>query len=114
MWTDIAKCQNESDEVCLSIEDHPQTFRTCSALFLTKEIDSCPADWPIIAAGREAYRALLYLCPNRALIGIPHPTGAYANNQFLQLFENGLNLKPTVRSRIKEYFDREPCGIFKL
>jgi hypothetical protein len=114
LWTDIAKCQNESDDVKLSIKDHPQTFRRCSALFLTKEIERCPPDWPIIAAGSEAYRALLYLCPKRALIGIPHPTGSYANTQFLRLFESGLKLKPEVKSRIHEHFQRESRGIFKV
>jgi hypothetical protein len=114
LWTDIAKCQNKSLTVKLTIKDHPQTFRRCSALFLTKEIEKCPADWPIIAAGREAFLALLYLCPNRALIGIPHPTGSYANTQFLRLFENGLKLKSEVKMRINEYFQREPRGIFKV
>ena len=114
LWTDIAKCQNKSPKVRLSINDHPQTFRRCSALFLTQEIEKCPSDWPIIAAGREAYLALLYLCPDRALIGIPHPTGSYANTQFLRLFEDHLKLKLEIKSRINEYFQREPRGIYKV
>ena len=114
LWTDIAKCQNESDDVKLSIKDHPQTFRRCSALFLTKEIEKCPQDWPIIAAGSEAYRALLYLCPNRALIGVPHPTGQYASTHFLKLFDDELKLKTEVKSRINEHFRREPQGVYKV
>jgi hypothetical protein len=114
LWTDIAKCQNESDEVDLSIKNHPQTFRRCSALFLTQEIEKCPSDWPIIAAGREAYLALLYLCPNRALIGIPHPTGSFANAQFLRMFESGLKLKPEILLRIQKHFEREPRGVLKI
>ena len=35
--------------------------------------------WPLVALGREAYKALAYLYPARTVIGVPHPTGAYGN-----------------------------------
>jgi hypothetical protein len=56
----------------------------------------------------------LYLCPNRALIAIPHPTGSFASAQFLRMFENDLKLKPETLLRIQEYFEREPRGVLKI
>jgi hypothetical protein len=114
LWTDIAKCQNKSKEEKLSVKKHPQTFRKCSTSFLSEEVRLCPSDWPIIAAGSDAYHALLYLCPNRALIGIPHPTGQFARNKFSQMFERELVLKKDIRERIENYFKREPKGIFRV
>jgi hypothetical protein len=114
LWTDIAKCQNKSIEEKLSVKKHPQTFRRCSTSFLSEEVGLCPSDWPIIAAGNDAYHALLYLCPNRALIGIPHPTGQFARNKFSQMFERELVLKENVRERIENYFKCEPKGIFRV
>lgn len=113
LWTDIAKCQN-SDNEPLSLKQHPQTFRRCSSSFLGEELKLCPPDWPIIAAGREAYIALLYLCPDRPLIGVPHPTGQYANAQFLRLFDPGLKLRAAVRDEILSYFKTEPRGIYRV
>jgi hypothetical protein len=114
LWADIAKCQNKSKTEKLSVIEHPQTFRKCSSLFLAKEIACCPNDWPIVAAGRDAYLALLYLCPDRALLGVSHPTGRFANKQFLAMFEKELRLKPEIYARVQQHFAREPQGVLKL
>lgn len=40
--------------------------------------------WPLVALGGEAFKTLAYLCPNRTVIGVPDPIGAYGN-QFTAL-----------------------------
>jgi hypothetical protein len=72
LWSELAKCQSKPDVTRLPL----QTFRTCVGKFLNREMELVPHDWPIIAAGREAFKAISYLFSQRAVIGIPHPTGA--------------------------------------
>ncbi len=89
LWTELAKC--ESSDNCLP---PLQTFRVCAGLYLRKELEVIPEEWPIFAVGKETYKALLYLFPTRAVIGVPHPTGSWGN--FQRLFEknSGRLLKP--------------------
>ena len=92
LWSDLAKCENAEGS------DGPplQTLRHCTRRFLLRELNVTPSDWPIVALGWEAYRALAYLVPMRAVIGIPHPTGAFA--AFANMFENG-GLRNDLRAR---------------
>lgn len=114
LWTNLAKCQNRSETSRLSTNDHPDTFRKCFVAFLENELGICPAEWPIIAAGREVYLALLFLCPNRTIIGVPHPTGPYARNQFQNLFLSGWKLRPKVQSKVVRLLEQPTHGAIRL
>lgn len=82
LWTELVKCEDAAKG-----QDPPlQTFRVCTMTYLRHELELIPADWPLIAVSREAYKALSYLYPVRVVIGIPHPTAA--RGQFWSLFDN--------------------------
>lgn len=72
LWSNLAKCENKSNQKQLP---PIQTMRHCAGRFLLRELAETPSDWPVIALGRDAFMALAYLVPQRAVIGIPHPTG---------------------------------------
>ncbi|MGH9364294.1 MAG: hypothetical protein ACRD1B_03385 [Thermoanaerobaculia bacterium] len=63
---------------------------------VTRELESVPAEWPLVGVGAEPYKALAYLYPNRAVLGVPHPTGA-RGNQWHGLFD-GPSLTPAILS----------------
>ncbi|HMD55504.1 MAG TPA: hypothetical protein VKJ65_13225 [Phycisphaerae bacterium] len=44
-----------------------------------KEIEGVPKDWPIFGVGRMAFNALAFLFNDRAVIGVPHPTGSFGH-----------------------------------
>jgi hypothetical protein len=76
LWTELAKCQNEPGK---GGSPPLETLRRCSWRFLRHELALVPR-WPLIALGREAYRALAYMYPDRTVIGVPHPAGAYGDS----------------------------------
>jgi hypothetical protein len=78
----LVKCQNETNQL-----PPLQTFRNCTRNFLNAELRVLPKEWPVIAVGKEAYKALSYIYPERIIIGVPHPTGSYGH--FYKLFNNG-------------------------
>lgn len=84
LWTELAKCESAP-----AIKGLPplQTFRTCTATFLQRELEKLPEDWPLFGVGGEAYKGLAYRFPNRTVLGVPHPTGS--RGHFHALFENG-------------------------
>jgi hypothetical protein len=82
LWTELVKCENAEKGKLPPL----QTFRVCTRSFLNEELAAIPNDWPLIGIGREAYKALAYLYPNRTVIGVPHPTGSFGN--FNELFED--------------------------
>jgi len=71
-WTELAKCETAKE----SREVQTQTLRVCVSAFLARELDSVPANWPIIAASKSVFHALAFIAPKRVVIGCPHPTGA--------------------------------------
>lgn len=94
LWSDLAKCENTEG---VKKQTPPlNTLRHCARRFLRRELELAPPDWPILGIGWEAYRTLAYLVPERAVIGIPHPTGAYG--PFSWLFENG-SMRHDIRAR---------------
>jgi hypothetical protein len=107
IWSDLAKCENAPDvEGLIPL----QTLRTCSGRFLRRELEIVPADWPVIAVGTEAYKALAYLEPRRTVIGVPHPTGSRGN--YFALFENS-GLKSNVARHAKMALESEvPIAIW--
>ncbi len=97
LWTELVKCENESRETRLSFRNYPKTFRICTSLYLQKEIEVTPPDWPVIAVGGDAYSALSFLYTDRMVIGVPHPTGSHGH--FGKLFSRG-KLKSTIKSQV--------------
>lgn len=82
LWTELAKCQSS-----IKGELPPtQTFRTCVNKYLNDELKIVDKSWPLIAVGKETYKALAYLYPNRTVIGVPHPTSSWGS--FHPLFQN--------------------------
>jgi hypothetical protein len=76
LWSELAKCENEAGHKGLP---PLATLRTCTGLFLRRELMELPPNWPLFALGGEAYKALAYLYPNRSIVGLPHPTGSYGH-----------------------------------
>lgn len=96
LWTELVKCENEAGN-----KQHPplQTFRICTRTYLQQELRAVPENWPLIAVGRVAYDTLAYISPDRALIGVPHPTGSFGN--FHRLHDEGGSLLAELRLRAK-------------
>lgn len=107
LWTDLVKCENESDKVELSFRYHSATFRRCTQKFLFREIKWAPKSWLIVALGWEAYRALMFMFPERQILGVPHPSGS--RGLFSPFFENGC-LKIGFRNQILDFFKDNPKG----
>lgn len=75
LWTEIAKCEllPNAAEVSLDMQ------RNCTRAYLSSELKACP-EWPVIATGRTAFKAAALLATDRAVIGVPHPTGAWGKS----------------------------------
>ena len=71
-------------------------MRTCANTFIKKELQYIPKGWSVIVAGREADNAILYMFPERTVIGVPHPTGDRGGN-----FEKMFVKKPEGENTIK-------------
>lgn len=96
LWTELVKCEN-----ALEVKMPPlQTFRICTKTYLSAELRLVPDNWPLIAVGGEAYKALAYRFPNYIVIGIPHPTGSYGH--FSKLFDENGKLFKTFKPPFKE------------
>lgn len=107
LWTELAKCETKE-----GVDGVPlPTLRTCAGRFLTRELDVVPESWPLIAVGREAFKALAYLYPKRVVIGVPHPTGSWGH--FARLFAGGQVL-PHVRSLVQQKLESIPAEILWL
>jgi len=105
LWTELAKCEGKSPPI--------QTLRTCANKYLVKEIAVIPKKWSIIAVGKEAFKSTAYLFPNRAVIGIPHPTGSHGH--FSSLFKFKVRLRTRYKKALKFsnlYNKKEPKTIW--
>ena len=67
-----------------------ETRRTCVHLYLVNEMAQVPDPWPIVAIGKQPFELAAMMFPSRAVIGIPHPTGAFGD-QFSSLFATRLS-----------------------
>jgi hypothetical protein len=74
-------------------------LRTCANTFIKKELQYIPKGWSVIVAGREADNAILYMFPERTVIGVPHPTGDRGGN-----FEKMFVKKPEGENTIKNEY----------
>ena len=99
LWSNLAKCENESGRKGLP---PLQTLRHCTRRFLMRELRAAPTAWAVLGIGWEAYPALAYLVPERAVVGIPHPTGGYRD--FRKMLEKG-----QLRKEIKDRASRGLC-----
>ncbi|MDH6165546.1 hypothetical protein M2282_000674 [Variovorax boronicumulans] len=77
LWTDVAKCEGRSPP--------EETRMICSQKFMSREFAAAPQEWPVIAAGRDAYAASGYMAALRTVIGFYHPTGRNGQQFRLQL-----------------------------
>lgn len=100
LWTELAKCES-----ALGISGLPplQTLRSCTGRYLLREIAALPLAAPVLAVGGEAFKACAYLCPDRAVVGVPHPTGS--RGHFARLFFEGVLLRS-----VREQFGRTRGG----
>lgn len=96
LWTDVAKCESATGAPAPPIE----TLSVCAQRYLQYELFLVP-DWPLLALGRATYAALLFAFPARAILGVPHPSGAGPN--FRRLFQGRL-LKPQVLDTLQQAF----------
>jgi uracil-DNA glycosylase len=96
VWSNVAKCESAVARTGVPLE----TQRRCAQTFLTRELSLTPTQWPVIAAGRDAYVALTYLALERPIVGVPHPTGASPQFHRLLSKENG-GLKPELLAEIE-------------
>jgi len=83
LWTELVKCESTPEEGKLPV----QTISECTKGFLFREMELVPCDWPIIAAGKDAYDFLRIQFPRRKIIGVPHPTGWGNEELFHRLFD---------------------------
>jgi hypothetical protein len=102
LWTDLFKCENASAESGLP---PLQTFRTCTERYLKKELQAVPENWPLIAAGKESYKALAFMFTSRTVIGVPHPTNQHSYKYFARLFDRDKKLLPEVKALTENLSD---------
>jgi len=93
LWTELVKCEKIKGVRSIPL----QTYRTCIRYYLNKELSLAPENWPVIAASRRVYNALAYMYPKGNIIGVPHPTGPYANKYFKHLFYKNTKLLKSVK-----------------
>lgn len=94
LWTEIVKCQSKKGNNEKYKHFSLQDSRVCIDDYLMKELEGIPTDWPILAAGKEPYKALSYLFRKRKIIGVPHPKGFRGN------FEKVINQKTSEAREI--------------
>lgn len=95
LWNVVVKCENDVDHHWPSL----QTVRQCAHGFLSRELESVPEYWPIIAIGRETHRALSYLYPFKSILGVPHPISEVFNKLFVN------NSRTEFQTCIQEVID---------
>ncbi|WP_230371289.1 uracil-DNA glycosylase family protein [Paludibacterium denitrificans] len=110
LWTEIAKCENRNKKNNPCVE----TLHFCSGIYLKNEIDGLLSlsnhnnKWLILGIGRDAWKALAFLYPREAVIGIPHPTGSWGyysklfshNGQLLRKHFNSITAAITTKHAI--------------
>ena len=108
LWSNLAKCENTKGRKGLP---PVLTIRRCVGRFLHRELEIAPPDWPILTLGRDAYSALIYLAPQRAVIGIPHPTGS--RQDFPKMF-TGKHLRKAIANRAAQALSSSEAGVVWL
>jgi len=86
LWTELVKCESLQG----SKKIPKNTIQFCTKKFLLKELASM-SKIPIIALGNDAYYFCVNEAPDRFVIGVPHPTGAW---QQLKNLNKKIKLSP--------------------
>jgi hypothetical protein len=99
LWTELIKCEKEPSTKKIPL----QTYRNCIELYLKKELKNVPCNWPIIAVGKETYAAVVFLFPDRKILGISHSTKSFG--QFSRMFTGSgkfdeKKLKQSIKDRL--------------
>lgn len=92
VWSDLAKCESAEKRGEVPV----QTLRICIDRFLKREIESLPKNFTIISLGNEAFQFCALRFPNRFVLGLPHPTGAWGTYS---------RLRKNVNKNKKKYLD---------
>lgn len=100
LWSDLVKCESSEKRKMPPM----QTKRICSNLYLSKEINVLPEEFPIFAIGRDAYESLSLMFINRIVIGIPNTSAR--GNQFNKIFARG-EIDSTVKVKLQEVLNGE-------
>jgi hypothetical protein len=95
LWTELVHCELREKGMRLSIP----TIRDSINRYLFQEVEVIPTSWPLIAVGKDVFPILAYRFPDRQIIGIPHPTGAYG--QFPKLCTRG-RIAPQAAKQLGE------------
>ncbi len=74
-----------------------QTMRRCVGKYSRAKIAAVSPAWSVIAIGWEAHKTPAYIVPERTVIWVPHPTGAFG--AFVQLWADG-DLAPPTRVKL--------------
>jgi hypothetical protein len=98
LWTELVKCENKTKGILPPL----QTFRKCINIFLNEELEAVPEAWPLLAVGRETYKALAYIYSSKTIIGIPHPTSS--RGHFQEMIK-GNSLKNILSSNENLFFE---------
>lgn len=101
VWTEVVKCESQADEA-----PPVNTQRRCVAKYLRTELDELPEQWPVVAASKYAFDAACYLCPGRAVLGVPHPSGGWSRRQWSQLFRDSTLVAALLKDARSALADR--------
>jgi len=98
LWTELCKCQLLEDSDVLPL----QTFRRCASRYLINELKAS-GEVPIVAVGNQPYNILSFFCPDRAVIGVLHPTGSRIK------YTNYIQKVGKQKQQIKEAIRKKEC-----
>jgi hypothetical protein len=110
IWTELVKCEKAKGSKLLPLD----TLRHCMKRFLLRELvpELIPIDWPIIGIGKQAFDVLCYIAPERTVIGVPHPTGAWGNSFNNKLFPSGSMNEKFRKLIVKAISSGDPSAIW--
>lgn len=102
LWTEAVKCSSAT-KGSLNVIYTPATFRACGDRWLREECLLAPADWPIVAVGRDAFVASV-LMRDRRVLGIPHASAR--SPAFWRVFQKGGDGTLRLRAATRKKFGR--------
>lgn len=97
IWTDIVKCEKHDGVKNLNKD----VISRCYALYLNKELENAPSNWPIVTLGKLAYKSLLSMSNNKyidRIVPLYHPM-ARKNIFKLSYFDNTGYILPEIKQR---------------
>jgi hypothetical protein len=64
----------------------------------------------VIGASRDSFDTLSYECPERFVLGVPHPTARYWKTGFDYLFLDGKQLRPEYLKQFQDARAKDKIG----